>query len=128
MEQGGALRILRPIDVFRLDAWNAGWRLIAGLDVPLQDAFGRSDALAALRLWVGYGLDTTPFLQSSFGIVGSLAYFIDTFHTLSLDALTWMGIVGLLLWVLVYVSGIGAAIRSLGLMRLSPFLAAHLIG
>jgi hypothetical protein len=128
MAQGGALRILRPIDVFRLDAWNAGWRLIAGLDAPLVDAFGRLDSLSALRPWIGYGLDTTPFLQSSFGIVGSLAYFIDTFHTLALDALTWTGIAGLVLWVGIYLAGIGTALRSLGLMRRSLFLAAHLLG
>ena len=128
MEQGGALRFLRPIDVFRLDAWNAGWRLIAGLDAPLMDAFGRGDLLSALRPWIGYGLDTTPFLQSSFGIVGSLAYFIDTFHTLALDALTWTGITGLALWVCVYLAGIGTALRSLGIMRLSPFLVIHLVG
>ncbi len=128
MEQGGALRFLRPIDVFRLDAWNAGWRLIAGLDAPLLDAFGRADSLSALRPWIGYGLDTTPFLQSSFGIVGSLAYFIDTFHTLTLDALTWTGIVGLLLWTLVYLAGIATALRSLGLIRLTQFCAIHLIG
>lgn len=128
MEQSGALRFLRPIDVFRLDAWNAGWRLIAGLDAPLLDAFGRSDTLSGLRLWIGYGLDTTPFLQSSFGIVGSLAYFIDTFHTLALDALTWTGVSGLLLWVLVYLAGIGTAIRSLGLLWLTRFAATHLLG
>jgi hypothetical protein len=128
MAQSGALRILRPVDVFRLEAWNAGWQLIAEQDAPLMDAFGRADSLAALRLWIGYGLDTTPFLQSRFGIVALPSYLIDTFHTLALDALTWTGMIGLALWVSVYLAGIGMAIKALRLMHFASFLAAHLFG
>jgi hypothetical protein len=124
----GELRVLRPIDPFRLEAWAAGARAVGWTAV---DADGMRDPFAALRPIIGYGLDVIPFLQAGYGVVGSQAYYIDTFHQIGYDALMWTGGIGAAAWIALYLGAAYAIMRRLQLIRRGWALrwsAAHLIG
>ncbi|MDZ4765424.1 MAG: hypothetical protein SGI73_12805 [Chloroflexota bacterium] len=124
----GLPRIFRPVDPFRLEAWSAGSQLLFGIDMPLTNAFSGRDPLLASRPQIGYGLDTIPFLQSRYGVVGSQAYYIDTFHNLGYDALAWTGYIGLAAWIAIYLAAAFAACHALSLFprgRLIAWFGVH---
>lgn len=124
-------RIFQPYDPFRINAWEGAANIITSATDPITDYKGDRDAFAALRPFIGFGLETTVQTQGAFGVLSSDRLYINSFHNQGFDALVTTGLGGLLAWVLIYGGAVYTLLRRLGLLpdgQVWPWFAMQVVG